>query len=191
MSAIGGQGEKGKLITIQVEQPDTIDGVLDKIREIILKGNIQSISIVTGQPITYSRMVSEDEEVPVETGTQSFAGLTLTEIIRNIHMEEFDLKEQRIEGAPAQSIFLWMYLYMELEGWVPTHLLVAEESNFWSWMGVGRRSGRTLDKFMGLTVERDKTTPADVFLICGSNHRGAVATEIGYVLKGCAEAPHA
>jgi hypothetical protein len=183
MSGLGLPSPKGKLVTLQADLPETVDGILDKLREILLKGDIQLITIKDGEPIMYQRVVQHDEEIPAVESTQSFAGLGLMDIVRNTEMEEFDPKEQGLLHVPGQIVFFWAYLFMEHQEWVPSFLLVGEDTQFWSWLSIPKRVGRKLDRFVGLRVERDKIVPPDVFILCGARHRGASITEVKYSLK--------
>ena len=182
--SLGGIERKGNLATFKVDLPTDIDGIVDKLREILLKGEVQAITVRTGEPIVFQRFVTDGGELLPGDVEETFVDLTLAEIIRNIPMEEFSLQEQGLEGTSPQSLFFWMLLYTEMEGWVPTHMLVSESTEFWSWIGLSKRRGRKLEKFLGLHVERDKNFPDHAFLICGARHKGASITEIGFLLKG-------
>jgi hypothetical protein len=164
--------------------PEDIDGILQSVRAILLKGSVTQIIVQEGEPITFEREVSEDEEVQPLDSTEGFAELTPIEIVRNVTMEEFDLEEQGLLTALPHSILLWMIFLLEHEGWVPTHLIVSAASSFWKWLGVPARTGKRLEKFLGLRIEREEKLPNEVFLVGGSKHQGATIAEVGYILKG-------
>lgn len=181
MNSIGGQTMAGKLVTFQQELPESVDGVVDAVRKIILQGEIRSITIQMGHPIVYQRFVREGEEVNPENSTESFAELGIMDIVRNVPMEEFDSGD-----LDATSLVMLMIHSIELERLSATHLIVSENSSFWKWLGVDSRVARRLSVFMGARIERanDASLPDDVFLICGARHRNATPPEIVISLKG-------
>lgn len=184
MTGIGGQEEQGKVVTVQTPLPPTVDGVMDTIREIILKGKVIGISVKWGEPIIYERYVAEGEEVDPSESTQSFAELSPMDVVRNVDMEEFDEAEYQMEHMDGPARLMWMYLLLENQGYTVTHVLLAEESDFWSWIGIMPTTAKDMDRFLGARVVRDKALPDNVFLLCGSPHRGATVAEIKFVLKG-------
>ena len=178
MSGIGGE-TGGKLITVQEELPQDVDGILDAVRKIILMGSVQTITLKDGEPITYQRVVRPGE-TPVE-GSASFAELTPYEVVRNTPMEEF------VEGQLTQDLrvcVVEMFLRMALEGWVVTHLLLGEGTKFWSELKVLSSMSRMLPNFMGARIEYDKLLPEDVFILCGARTKHATIAEIKFSLKG-------
>lgn len=180
MSGIGGREAAGKLVTVQAELPDDIDGILDAIRKIILLGEVQSIALKNDEPITYQRFVPVGEELRPEESTQSFAELTAYEIIRNVPMDEWEFHARRNHCASLMS----MFMDMAARGWVVTHLMIAENTKFWRWLGVPMPIMSELKQFLGARVERSKELPSDVFILCGSRTRHATIAEIGLALKG-------
>jgi hypothetical protein len=177
--SLGGT-QSGKLVTVQSELPADVDGIIDEIRRIILLGEVQTITVKNGEPITYQRLVREGEEVAPSESTQSFAELSLAEIVRNINMEEFDPMDD-----PCATL-VWMIHTLELDGWSATHLAVSKNTDFWKWVGVDKRIARSLNQFLGLRIER-VDLPATIFLLCGASHRNATVAELGFVLKGTTE----
>ena len=113
MDGLGGLQEQGKLVTIQVPLPEDVDGILEVVRSVILKGNIQNITIKNGEPITYQRVVNANEEVAPSESTQGFAELSVSDIIHNVPMDEFDLKDYMLEGLNASGILIWMFVAVE------------------------------------------------------------------------------
>lgn len=185
MPSLGIQDLRGQLVTTQVELPDSIDGIVDKVREIILLGSVQRITIANEQPIVYQRYVDPADVSAEEDSTASFLELRLMDVIRNLdNMTEFSLVEQGLDKSCSQEVFFWMLYFVEHAGWTPTHLLLSEDSGFWKWLGIGNKRGKSLTRFMGMRIERDKMLPSEVFLICGASHRAAAISEIGFVLKG-------
>jgi len=181
-----------QLATAQVELPNTVDGIVEKVREILAKGNVQSITIKDGEPIIYQRMVSPGEEgVPQDPLEEWSSDVTLRDMYRNIEMEEFDLKEQGLVGATPQTIMFWAIFYIEHENLIPTYLLVSKDSDFWPWIGLSRRQGRKLERFMGLKVERDEAVPPSSVIIFGANYPGAGVSEVRFALKTTAEVSNA
>ena len=184
-----GQTANIQIVSLQTELPTSVDGIVEKVREILSRGNIQEIIIRGGEPISYQRLVIPGEEVtPLEEIT---TGINLNDMARNVDMEEFNLQEQGLEKAAPQTIFFWMYVFLEHEGWVPTHLLLSEESQFWPWTNIPRRYGKKCVSFMNLEVHRDKVVPSDIAIMFGSSRRGASVGEVRYALKVTTEASNA
>lgn len=176
-----GKTQTIQTVSLQTELPTSVDGIVEKVREILSHGNIQEIVIREGEPITYQKVVTPGEEVtPVE---ELVTGISLNDMARNIDMEEFNLTEQGLEKATPQAIFFWMYFFLEYEGWVPTHLLVSKDSQFWPWAGLPRRHSRKCDVFLNLEVYRDEVVPANVAILFGSTHKHASVGEVKYALK--------
>jgi len=178
MSGIGGE-TGGKLITVQAELPQDVDGILDAVRRIILLGSVQTITLKDGEPITYQRVMRPGEEADPSETTASFAELTPLEVVRNVQMEEFH------DGARTTfEKVVQMFNHMAFEGWTVTHVLVGESTNLWERLGLSGALARRLPHFMGARIERDKTLPEDVFILCGARTRHATIAEIKFALKG-------
>jgi len=176
-----GQTQTVKTVSLQTELPTSVDGIVEKVREILSHGRVQEIIIRDGEPITYQKEVIPGEEVtPLE---ELATTISLNDMARNIDMEEFNLAEQGLEKAAPQSIFFWMYFFLEYEGWVPTHLLVSKDSQFWPWAGLPRRHSRKCDVFLNLEVHRDEVVPSNVAILFGSTHKNASVGEVKYALK--------
>lgn len=184
MSGIGGQEQKGRVITLQVPLPDTVDGVVDAVRDIILKGSILTVSIKNGEPIVYERFIPAGAEVSPAESTSGVAELGILDVLRNIEMEEFDEAEYQMEGVDAGTRLMWMYLMLESQGYSATHLVVSPDTDFWPWVGLARAVGRGLERFMGAKVVQEKGIAKDVFLLCGAAHRGATIAELKFSFKG-------
>ena len=181
MSGIGGQEVQGKVVTVQTPLPESVDGILDEVRRIILLGEVQGISISNGEPITYQRFVRDGEEVQPRESTQSFAELTPFEVIRNVPMDEWEPSGPNVR--PVEKLF-WMFMEMAAQRWVVTHIIVGESSAFWSWLGLPPDVHRGIDQFLGARIERDKLVPSEKFILCGSKTRSATFAEIEYGLIG-------
>ena len=191
MSGIGGQNQQSRLVTVQSELPATVDGILERVRQILLLGEVQTVSLKVDAPITYQRLVSPDEEIDPSESTQGFAELSLMDIVRNVPMEDFGQTYQStLSGkmTPHETI-MNMWRYMEQQGWYVTHLLTSphQVTLFWPWLGI--RELRSPETLFGARVEESKEVNADVFLLCGARTRLAAISEIGLVLKGNADAP--
>lgn len=182
MAGIGGQEAAGKLVTVQAELPEDIDGILDAVRKIILMGEVLSITLKTDEPITYQRLVRSGEELRPEESTQSYAELTAYEIVRNIQMEEW---VPDFEGAKGpHACLIWMFADMAARGWATTHLLMGESTKFWGWLGLPSHVVRDIKQFLGARIETSKELPPEVYILCGSKTRNATIAEIGFALKG-------
>jgi len=179
MTGIGGQKAAGKLVTVQAQLPPDIDGILDAIRKIIMLGEVQTITLRTDEPIMYQRFVPAGEELRPEESTQSYAELTAYEIIRNVPMSEW---EAGVDESPHETL-VHMFLRMATIGWVVTHLLLSESTEFWKWLGILNPS-ETLKQFLGARIEYSKELPSDAFILCGASTRHATIAEISLAFKG-------
>lgn len=182
MSGIGGQEAAGRLVTVQTELPEDIDGILEAIRKIIMLGEVQTLTLKTNEPITYQRFVRHGEEVKPEESTQSYVELTAYEILRNVQMEEWDSEAD--ESVTPHATLVWMFADMAIRGWVVTHLVVGENTRFWEWLNMPPRADQALKQFLGARLERTKELPSEVFILCGAKSKQATITEIGFALKG-------
>ena len=181
-----------QLATAQVELPTSVDGIVEAVRTILSKGSVQSITIKDGEPIVYQRMVTPGEEgTPQDPLEEWTSDVTLKDMYRNVDMEEFDLREQGLAGATPQTIMFWAIYYIEHENLVPTYLLLSKDSDFWPWIGLSRRQGRKLDRFMGLNIERDEAVPPSAVVVFGANYPGAGVSEVRFALKVTAEVTNA
>jgi len=181
---------KAQVVRLEVPSPGDVDGILQVVRSILLKDGVKQISIREGEPISYEQEISpEEHEGPAETSV-GFAELKPGDLLRNVRMEEFDAAGQGLHLVDPQTVLFWMVFMLEYEGWVATHLVVSEASDFWKWLGIPSRAARRLEKLLNLRVEKDITLPNEVFLIGGSRHQGATFAEVGFVLKGNVEAQH-
>lgn len=181
-----------QLATAQVELPTSVDGIVEAVRTILNKGSVQTVTIKEGEPIVYQRMVSPGEEgTPQDPLEEWTSDVTLKDMYRNVEMEEFDLREQGLMGATPQTILFWAIFYIEHENLVPIYLLVSKDSDFWPWIGLSRRQGRKLNRFMGLKIERDEAVPPSSVVIFGANYPGAGVSEVRFALKVTAEASNA
>jgi hypothetical protein len=184
MNGIGGQEQRGKVITAQVQLPDTVDGVVDALREIILKGNVTGISVKNGEPIIYERFVPEGAEIAPEDSTHGFAELKPLDILRNVQMDEFDESDYGMEHLDGPSRLMWMFILLENQGYSVTHMVMSKQSQLWNWLGIGYKSASHMDKLLGARLIMEEALPENVFLLCGSPHRGATVAEIKFALKG-------
>jgi hypothetical protein len=182
MTGIGGQEIEGKVVTVQAELPEDIDGILDAIRKIILMGEVQSLTLKSNEPITYRRLIRHGEEIRPEESTQSYAELTAYEIVRSIQMEEWDSYPEGV-GSPHINL-IQMFVDMATHGWAVTHLLVGENTEFWEWLGLPRKVDRDIKQFLGARIEKSNELPPEVYILCGSKTRNATIAEIGFALKG-------
>ena len=179
--SLGGETTKARLATIQVPLPEDIDGIVDAVRKIVLLGEIESISISTGQPITYRRIVRDGEELAPEESTQSFAELSLMDVVRNVTMEEWE-RDPKKPQSPSEEL-LWMFALMGSKKWVVTQLLTGESTMFWGWLGLPESAGGA-EQFLGARIEVDNKLPEDVFILCGGRTRNATIAEVKFALKG-------
>jgi len=154
MAGIGEQDAAGRLVSVQAELPNDIDGILDAIRKVILMGGVQSLTLKVGEPITYQRLVVDGEEIRPEESTQSYAELSAYDIIRNIQMVEWEPGPEEV-GSPRTTL-VWMFMDMAVRGWAVTHLLLGENTQFWEWLGVTARVGQSIDQFLGARLETCK-----------------------------------
>lgn len=177
MSGLGGTGAGGKVVTVQTPLPEDVDGILERVREIILLGEVQSIAIKIGEPIIYQRLVRPGEEISASESTQSFTGLSIADIVRNVPMREWDAKDQ----TPHEQIW-GMFMFMSKRFWATTHILISEDSKFWSWLGLDETA--PIHSIFGARVETDTTLPDHVFIICGASSKNATISEINFSLKG-------
>jgi hypothetical protein len=182
MPGIGDNDTKGRLVTIQETMPGDIDGILEAVRRIILLGDIRSVSLRHNEPITYQRIIRPGEEIKSSESTASFAELSPIDVVRQVQMEEF--VDEAVESRDSHSRVMRMFLYMGFDGWNVTHMLVAEKTSFWEWLKIPSLVHKRLSQFLGARIERDKTVPEDVFILCGAKTKSATIAEIGYALKG-------
>lgn len=188
MSGIGGQSAKSKVVTIQAELPPTVDGILERVRQILLLGEVQSLSMRVGEPISYQRLIRTDEEIDPSESTQGFAELSLMDVVRNSPMEDFRHQNgESVAGLSPNEEIVRMWINMEMRGWYVTHVMTSpcQSTNLWPWLGLLQAP----DVFLGARVVESGDLNDDVFLLCGAKTRLAAITEIGLVLKGNADAP--
>jgi hypothetical protein len=190
MSGLGGQAERGKLVTIRTDLPDSIDGILEKIRQILLLGEVHSLTLRLNEPITYQRLLREGSELKLEETSQGFAELTIMDVVRNVPMEDFHQIFQVLVGdfTPHQML-LHMFMYVVEKGLQVTHVVTAPYPGTYLWSWLGLKQLRAPEFLFGARVEEDKELNPDVFLLCGARTKLATISEIGFVLKGSADAP--
>jgi hypothetical protein len=184
MSGIGGQEEQGKIITSQIPLPDTVDGVIDALREIILKGSVTGISVKNGEPIIYERYLAPGAESSPEDDTHGFTELNPIDVLRNVDMDEFDEADYGMEHLDGPGRLMWMFLLLEGQGYSVTHIVLSTDSAFWPWIGIAPAARNTMERFLGARVVLEEAIPSNAFLLCGSPHRGATVAEIKFALKG-------
>ena len=185
---MGGLGQKqnGRVVRLNKECPDDIDGIVDSIRGILLTGGVQSLTVKEGEPISYERLVMPGDEILPKDSTESFAELTPFQVIRNVPMEEFSYEEHDLGTANAHERVMNAFLYLAVESWAVTHLLVSPESRFWKWLGLPlSRPGTSgkLQYFCNAKIELDASLPDDIYILCGARTRHATIAEIGCSLK--------
>lgn len=184
MSGLGGE-QGSRLVTVQAEMPEDIDGIMDAVRKIIMLGGVQNLTLKEGEPITYQRVVRPGEEIKPGESTQSFAELTPLDVVRNVPMEEFTWEEGDTK-SPQEQI-LWMFLFMSVRKWAVTHILLSTNTQFWRWLKLWMgpmNDMSTVEQFLGARIERDTQLPSDVFILCGARTKHATISEIGFALKG-------
>lgn len=183
---IGGQEAGSKLVTIQTDMPGDIDGILEAVRKIILMGEVRSIVLRDGEPLTYQRVVRSGDELRPGESTSSFAELSLMDVVRQISMEEYkdQIPVNNSHGIDPFELVTKMIVFMEFEGWIVTHILLGEGTKFWSWLTIPEIIRSKMGRFLGAHIEYEKTLPNDVFIFCGSRTKNATIPEVSYALKG-------
>lgn len=183
MSGIGGESQQARLVTRHSELPSTVDGILEKVRQILLMGEVQSLSLKMKEPIVYQILVHGTEEVSPSESTQGFAELSLMDIVRNTKMDDFQYVSETIS---PHKLVMDMWRNLEVHDWYVTHILISSHQPlFWPWLGIEFAP----EVFLGARVEQSDEVNPDVFLLCGARSRLAAITEIGLVLKGNTDAP--
>lgn len=176
--------EKDKYVSKQMALPATLSGILDAVRKILNEKSIHSIHIEKDQPIIYQRAV-DAPEAEIQPGSDpDYADLSPYEIARRVPMTEFDFRMQGlVEESPIAKVS-WMMVFVEKWKLVPTYLLVAQNTNFWKWLGFPVTKGLHVDTFLGMRVEREVEMPPQAFLIFGAEDQWAAIHETKLVIKG-------
>jgi len=191
MSGLGGHVQRGRLVTIKTDLPDSIDGILEKVRQILMLGEVHAVSLRLNEPITYQRLLREGSELKPEETSQGFTELSIMDVVRNVPMEDFHQVYQTLiaQLSSPQEVLLRMFLYMTDRGMHVTHLITAPYPGAYLWPWLGLDLHRAPEVVFGARVEEDKELNPDVFLLCGARTKLATISEIGFVLKGSADAP--
>ena len=178
MSGIGDQSGTSQN-TFTVPLPDTLDAVLDVIRKILTKGNVQRLVMDTNEPIVYTcsgGTVGHEE---------SFQELDILDVVRNVSMVEY-LPPASKKGAAER--YLDMVALIGAQRLVPTHLVISETSMFWSWLSLPSEIMNSVDDYGGVRIECRSGLADNVFLLCAGRSRSATIAEIVYVVKGACDA---
>jgi len=168
----------GKLVTSQVELPSDIDGILDAVKTILKMGNVQSVKMSLGEPITYQRIYSEEDGHPFDT-SKSMVGLSIADVVRQRVVEESPYNESNALGCQH---LIRAFMYMAVKEFVVTHLIVSPGTKLWNWLGLDPLLTARATSFLGAKLEMDKTLSPDKILLCGARTRTATVDEIEYSL---------
>lgn len=177
-----GKKQTGRLVRLNKECPDDIDGIVDTVRGILLSGSVQSLVLKNGEPISYERMMMPGEETLPRDSTESFAELTPFEVIRNVPMEEFSYEEFNDDDATPHEKVMWAFMYLE-QKWRVSHILLHPDTKLWKWLDFGKAMVRDMNYLLGARVEWDRLVPDDVYILCGARTRHATIAEIECSIK--------
>ena len=174
MKALG-----GRLVTSQVELPSDIDGILTAVRTILKMGNVQSLRMALGEPITYERVYSEEDGHPFDT-SKSMVGLSISEMVRQRPVEESPYNAT--ENLPGAAHLMSAFMYMAAKEYVVTHLVVSPGTKLWKWLKLDPIMTARISSFLGAKLELDKTLSPDKVLLCGASTKTATIDEIEFSL---------
>ena len=177
MSGIGNPDNGLRLITDSVSLPSTIDEILDKLRQILLMGKVQRVTLDVNGRITYDRYAGDDEL----KGVGDFASASIIDFVQNVDMEEVTLE---IGDLPV-NVLVRMWRMLESARMTASFLVLSDAGSlFWEWMGI--REVEMGETFWGAQVVKDADLNRDVFLVCGAIGKYAGMSDIVRVLKGSA-----
>lgn len=160
--------------------PDSIDGILSLLREIMSAGQVQRIEFSTDSPVRVSRVVQDEGDPDLVE-----PNLGLDGVLRNIEMVEYFS-----EDATQYQVLVDMMQIIRKEGlncvcWA-TGLDEDDLLNRWlEFDERGMPSG--VEYLLDRPVFRIKSLPEDTLILCGSNYPSAEHNELTVAVKTAIE----
>jgi hypothetical protein len=168
-----------KPVIIETSLPETIDGILAKVREILMLGGIQALSLSNDGIIHYERLAMPTGTTPDMELQNDFTSLSIMDIVRRIPMEELEIDRFDPETQLVRIMLRFPPRYLS-----PTHIVMGLDSQFWRWLDLEHIDPKLKENFLNCMVIETADLPADIFLVCGAKSRYATIAELKYVIKG-------
>jgi len=177
MKGLGEEQHPGwTLQTFEVFMPKGLSAILDTIKDILLKGKVQTLMMEVGRPIIYTQMMEASEAaVPKDLP----AGMTLGDVSRNVHMEEYVGELPRLTAEVLQK----MFLIISLRGLYVTHIGIGPETRFFRWLGVDEMIYGGLTQVFGAELVRDKQLGSDIMILFAGPVQGGQPEAVTFALK--------
>jgi hypothetical protein len=176
MSGIGEEPYQGWVPkTVEVFMPKGLKAVMEVIREILLKGKIQKLTMEVGRPITYVQYVKAEDEPLAEVAT-----MTLGDVARNVQMDEY-----RPSARTEDNLLAWhrMWLAIALRGLYVTHIGVGSSTRLFRWLGLDEMVYGGLQQMYGADIVRDKQLSDDIVVLFAGLQVGGPVEAITYAVK--------
>lgn len=159
--------------------PDSVDGILSLLREILDAGGVQRVEIAMDLPLKVSRLIPDaDPELQEPI-------VNLDGVLRNIEMVEYFS-----EGASSYQVIVDMMQLVRKENlncvcWVAG---VGEDNLLNQWLEFENRGMPSGVEFLlDRPVYRLRSLPEDTLILCGSKYPSAEFDELSLAVKTAIE----
>ena len=159
--------------TEKLELPDSTEGVLSILRDILAKPFIQKVQMEVGGHIDVQWYKDPNDKLVDNSPERIEDALSRIELINSEH-----------EGSPQEVIFNSL-LDLSLDGYVNSHIFCGSLPLLKKWVGISRatklpRLAENSYLFLGASLQQTPYVPADSMILCGTNVMTSKVADIVY-----------
>lgn len=180
MANVGGLGEDAPdgwvLEQYEIPLPKGRRAILEQLEAVLKQPKVQSIKVELGRPIVFHRFVREAEATQQQ---QRETLMSLGELARNVHMEEY----APTDGDSSKDTFISMLLAVAARRLHLTHIGIGAETLFFDWLHLDRIMFGGIANIGGVELVRDNDIPNDVMIFFAGHRRGGRVDQAMFALK--------
>jgi hypothetical protein len=180
VKGIGDEAPEGWVLEeYEVPMPGGLQEILDTVKSVLQQRKVQSVLLKLGCPITFTRMVKQDEATQ-RRREEDEGGMKLGDVARNVQMEEYS--GSKIHGGPTE-ILVDMLLGLEARRLHLSYIGVGPETRLFDWLSIDKVAYGGIENLGGAPLVRDKSIPDEVLILFGSPYRAARIDQVTYATK--------
>jgi hypothetical protein len=179
VKGIGDEAPEGWVLEeYETPMPSGLQEILEAIKGVLQQRKVQSLKLELGRPIVFTRFVKQAEATQ-KRREEDAGGMALGEAVRNIQLEEFQIKK---DSVPSYTFFQ-MLLALEARRLHLAFIGVGPETRLFDWLGIDKVAYGGIENLGGAPLVRDKNLPDEALIMFGSPYRNARIDQVTYAIK--------